>query len=113
MLAVDGGNTKTLAAVAGPDGRALGAGKGGMRRHLQRALPRRGARRDQRRGRATRSTAAGVTPDAIEAAAFSLAGADWPEDFALLEGALRERLGLGVAAARGQRRDRRAARGLA
>ena len=28
---------------------------------------------------------------------FSLAGADWPEDFALLEAALRERLGLRVA----------------
>ena len=41
---------------------------------------------------------------------FSLAGADWPEDFALLEGALRERLGLRRRAARGQRRDRRAAR---
>ena len=35
-----------------------------------------------------------MAADAIGAAAFSLAGADWPEDFALLERALRERLGL-------------------
>ena len=38
--------------------------------------------------------AAGVAADAVGAAAFSLAGADWPEDFALLESGLRDRLGL-------------------
>ena len=37
--------------------------------------------------------AAGITTAALAAGAFSLAGADWPEDFVLFEGELR-RMGL-------------------
>ena len=40
---------------------------------------------------------AGVEAGALDAAAFRLAGADWPEDFALLERELRARLGLRAA----------------
>src|SRR5262249_42138752 len=38
--------------------------------------------------------AAGVGAEDLAAAVFSLAGADWPEDFVLLRRELRERLGL-------------------
>lgn len=96
MLAVDGGNTKTLAAVAGPDGRTLGAGKAGMSDIYSTPSPE--AAIDTIAAAARDALArAQLAPDAIAAAVFSLAGADWPEDFALLEGALRERLGIGVA----------------
>ena len=114
MLAVDGGNTKTIAVVADAGGRTLGVGPRRLLGHLQRADARGGDRRDRGRGRATALAARGrARGRTIAAAAFSLAGADWPEDFALLERALRERLGLPRAAARRQRRARRAARGLA
>ena len=95
MLAVDGGNTKTLAAVAGPDGRTLGAGKGGMSDIYNSPSPE--VAIDAIASAARDALArAGLGPEELRAAVFSLAGADWPEDFALLEGALRERLGLSV-----------------
>ncbi len=96
MLAVDGGNTKTLAAVAAPDGRTLGAGKGGMSDIYNAPTP--DVAIDAMASAARDALArASLAPDALRAAVFSLAGADWPEDFALLRGALRERLGLPVA----------------
>ena len=96
MLAVDGGNTKTLAAVAAPDGRTLGTGKGGMSDIYNAPTP--DVAIDAMAAAARDALArASLAPDALRAAVFSLAGADWPEDFALLRGALRERLGLPVA----------------
>ena len=78
LLGVDGGNTKTAAVVVDPGGAVLGAGARGAghpQRGLARARPgrdRAGCDRCARRRRRRRRP---------RAAAFSLAGADWPEDF--------------------------------
>lgn len=82
VLGVDGGNTKTVALVARRDGTIVGAGRAGCSdlygagsieaaitevvAAVQAALP------------------AGATSDQLEAAVFSLAGADWDEDKAEL-----------------------------
>jgi N-acetylglucosamine kinase-like BadF-type ATPase len=93
VLAVDGGNTKTIAAVAGRDGVVRGIGHAGCSDIYNAATPERGM--DEMEAAARQAlAAAGVAADAIGAAAFSLAGADWPEDCALLEPGLRDRLGL-------------------
>jgi N-acetylglucosamine kinase-like BadF-type ATPase len=93
VLAVDGGNTKTLAAVAGADGRTVGAGKGGSSDIYNAPEP--DVAIDAIEAAAREAlTRAGVAPADLGAAVFSLAGADWPEDFTLLEAALRERLAL-------------------
>ena len=93
VLAVDGGNTKTLAAVAGADGRTLGAGKGGSSDIYNAPEP--AVAIDAIEGGGARALArAGVAPGDLGAAVIKYPGADWPEDFALLEGALREQLGL-------------------
>ncbi len=93
VLGVDGGNTKTIAVVAGASGQALGAGLGGRADIYNADTPAVAietivAAAGEALGRA------GVTGADLAAATFSLAGADWPEDFALLERALREQLGL-------------------
>lgn len=91
VAGVDGGNTKTEAIVADRHGRVLGFSRGGSSnihaRPPQHALGEalrvlRGALR-----------AAGATRRDLAGVAFSLAGADWPEDFALIERVLRHRLG--------------------
>ena len=93
MLAVDGGNTKTIAVVADAGGRALGAGRGGCSDIYNTSTPADAI--DAIVAAATDALArAAVLGPEIEAAAFSLAGADWPEDFTLLGHALRERLAL-------------------
>jgi N-acetylglucosamine kinase-like BadF-type ATPase len=93
VLAVDGGNTKTIAVVADAAGRALGAGRAGCSDIYNTPAP-----ADAIDAIAAAATDALARAEAlgseIEAAAFSLAGADWPEDFALLERSLRERLEL-------------------
>jgi N-acetylglucosamine kinase-like BadF-type ATPase len=94
VLGVDGGNTKTIAIVADEAGRTLGAGLGG-RSDIYNAGPDAGieaiasAVGDALAG-------AGVRAADLDAATFSQAGADWPEDFTLLERALPERLGLSM-----------------
>jgi N-acetylglucosamine kinase-like BadF-type ATPase len=96
VLGVDGGNTKTLAAVADESGRTHGAGSGGTADIYNAATPDDAiAAVGAAVGEALAE--AGIAADELDAAAFSLAGADWPEDFALLEAALRDRLGLAVA----------------
>jgi N-acetylglucosamine kinase-like BadF-type ATPase len=93
VLAVDGGNTKTLAAVADARGVTQGSGWAGTSDIYNTPTP--GEAIDAIATAARQAlAAAGVKGDAVGAAAFSLAGADWPEDFVLLEGGLRERLGL-------------------
>ena len=93
VLAVDGGNTKTLAAVASADGVTRGTGRAGCSDIYNAATPERGMDEIQDAARQALS-AAGIGAEAIGAAAFSLAGADWPEDFALLEAGLQDRLAL-------------------
>jgi len=93
VLAVDGGNTKTIAVVADAGGRALGTGRGGCSDIYNTSTPADAI--DAIVAAATDALArAEVLGPEIEAAAFSLAGADWPEDFTLLEHSLRERLAL-------------------
>jgi N-acetylglucosamine kinase-like BadF-type ATPase len=88
VLAVDGGNTKTIAVVADADGRVLGTGRDGCGDIYGAASP---AAALQAIEDAARSA---LAAGAVDAAVFSLAGADWPEDFRFLEHELRARLAL-------------------
>ncbi|HEU0114183.1 MAG TPA: hypothetical protein VFQ80_05885, partial [Thermomicrobiales bacterium] len=90
VLGVDAGNSKTVALVAGPDGGVVGAGRGGPG-DIYGALGETAALAEIERAVAAALRDAGVTAAEIEAAGFSMAGADWPEDFALLEAAMAER----------------------
>lgn len=88
LLGVDGGNTKTIALVAAPDGTILGSGRvigcadiykvssDAVLRVVSDAADAALARADT---------------GAVLAAAFSMAGADWPEDFDELRTVLGER----------------------
>jgi N-acetylglucosamine kinase-like BadF-type ATPase len=90
VLGVDGGNTKTIALVADGDGVVLGSGRGGCSDIYGAGSPEAAlVQIDAAVGAALH--AAGVAPDGLDASAFSLAGADWPEDFALLRAALEQR----------------------
>jgi N-acetylglucosamine kinase-like BadF-type ATPase len=89
VLAVDGGNTKTAVAVADVDGRVLATGRGACADIYGAPSP----------DAALRAIEEAVGPvlahvGAVQAAVFSLAGADWPEDFAFLHRELRARLAL-------------------
>jgi N-acetylglucosamine kinase-like BadF-type ATPase len=90
VLGVDAGNSKTVALVAGPDGGVIGAGRGGpgdiYGMHGETAAL---AEIDRAVEAALRD--AGVDANQIDAAGFSMAGADWSEDFTLLETAMAER----------------------
>jgi N-acetylglucosamine kinase-like BadF-type ATPase len=92
-LAVDGGNTKTLAVVADAAGRVIGFGRGGCSDIYNAPTPA-AALEEIARTAAAALAHAGVGPEAIASSAFSLAGADWPEDFALIERELTARIGL-------------------
>jgi N-acetylglucosamine kinase-like BadF-type ATPase len=95
ILGVDGGNTKTIALVARMDGTIVGAGRGGCGDIYGAAGPA-SAIAEIERAVLAALAAADTHAGALAAGAFSLAGADWPEDFALFEGELR-RLGFGRA----------------
>ncbi len=93
VLGVDGGNTKTIALVARRDGLIVSSGRGGCGDIYGAGSPEAALRQiDGAVGAALR--AAQVAAGELGAACFSLAGADWPEDFALLQAALEKR-GLG------------------
>jgi N-acetylglucosamine kinase-like BadF-type ATPase len=88
VLGVDGGNTKTIALIAGLDGAIVGARRGGCGDIYGSTGDNPGIPQVERAVRAVLA-AAGVRPEDLAAGVFSLAGADWPEDFALLEAAMR------------------------
>jgi len=88
VLGVDGGNTKTLALVAREDGAILGAGRAGCGDIYGATSPTAAIAEIERAVHAA-LTEAKIVPGQISAGAFSLAGADWPEDFHLLEEAMR------------------------
>lgn len=95
VLGVDGGNTKTVALIASYDGRIVGYGRGGCgdifgSASEEDALEQIDAAVDGA------LTIAGLERRDLSVACFCLAGADWPEDFTFLRGALRAR-GLGLA----------------
>src|SRR5919107_3820451 len=87
LLGIDGGNTKTVAVAATPDGTVLGAGRV-LRGSDIHAVP-----ADQAVATYAEAAAlalAGAPRGAPVTAAFSLAGADWPEDHDLLVALLAE-----------------------
>ncbi|HEU5015068.1 MAG TPA: BadF/BadG/BcrA/BcrD ATPase family protein [Roseiflexaceae bacterium] len=88
VLGVDAGNTKTIALVARGDGTIVGAGRGGCG-DIYGAGTARALAEVERAVRAALA-AGGVQLAHVVSAAFSMAGADWPEDFALLEGAMHD-----------------------
>jgi N-acetylglucosamine kinase-like BadF-type ATPase len=93
LLGVDGGNTKTIALVARDDGTVVGAGTAGCA-DIHNARSPEHAFGEVVLASAAALQAAGARAGDLAAAAFSLAGADWPEDFELLRSGLAERLEL-------------------
>jgi N-acetylglucosamine kinase-like BadF-type ATPase len=91
VLGVDGGNTKTLALVARGDGLIVRAGRAGCGDIYGAASPEAAIVEIEHAVDAA-LTEAGIRSDELRAGAFSLAGADWPEDFRLLEDAMRARV---------------------
>lgn len=88
VLAVDGGNTKTIAVVAGLDGAILGLGYAGCS-DVYNAEPEDGssdtaaaARQNTERAVRAALARAGVAPSELAVGVFNMAGADWPEDLA-------------------------------
>jgi len=97
ILAVDGGNTKTIALVAALDGTVLGIGRGGCS-DMYNAEPTDGAADSAAAALANAEHAvwlalhaAGVSPTEIAVGVFNMAGADWPEDIQFWRDAMRER----------------------
>ena len=79
LLGVDGGNTKSIALAATADGSIVGAGRSGGSADVYAVAI------DEAIGRLETAadealSAAGAGPGDVARAAFSLAGADWPED---------------------------------
>src|SRR5437016_5558057 len=95
LLGVDGGNTKTIALVTRGDGTVLGVGTAGRADIHNAPTPAHGVA-EVVRASSTALDAAGARAVDLAAAAFSLAGADWPEDFDLLRAGLAEQLELAV-----------------
>ncbi|HEU5374038.1 MAG TPA: BadF/BadG/BcrA/BcrD ATPase family protein [Ktedonobacteraceae bacterium] len=98
VLAVDGGNTKTIALIADIHGSILGTGRSGSSdiyntvvatRYGLSAVDFAIANIEAAVQQALH--AAHIQPAMLTASVFNLAGADWPEDFEVLQGALRER----------------------
>lgn len=101
ILGVDAGNTKTVALVANERGTILGAGRSGCGDIYAAG----GCELGDAYGRGSPAAAlaavdeaiagalaaAGCTIADVAGAGFSMAGADWPEDYALLEAAMWER----------------------
>jgi N-acetylglucosamine kinase-like BadF-type ATPase len=82
VLGIDGGASKTFALVADQQGRLLGFGKGGPANHQSVGLK---AALQAIEGAAREAlSAAHVSPHDVEIVSFGLAGADLPEDFAML-----------------------------
>lgn len=98
VLGVDGGNSKTIALVAALDGTILGAGRGGCSDIYN--TPIEGtvwtnsadaALANIEYAVSTALVAAQVKAADLVSAVFNMAGADWPEDFDLLETAMKAR----------------------
>lgn len=91
VLGVDGGGTKTIAVLSDLDGQVLGYGRAGSCDIYSHA----GAADEVALAVERACTQAGITKGDITAAVYSLAGADWPEDFTYWLQVLRDR-GLGA-----------------
>jgi N-acetylglucosamine kinase-like BadF-type ATPase len=92
-LGVDGGNSKTIAVLATADGSIVGSGRGGCTDLYNAASPAVAIEEIERVVRAALASA-DAQPSDVSVSAFSLAGVDWPEDFALMDEELTRRLAL-------------------
>lgn len=99
VLGVDGGNTKTIALVAALSGEIAGRGRAGSGDIYASLHEGAEASAEAALGAIERAAHAAIAdaegaPDDLAATVLSLAGADWPEDFALLRAeAVRRGLG--------------------
>ena len=84
LLGIDGGNTKTVALLAEQDGTVVGKARSGCA-DVHAAPGSQAALGEILTAVRTAIDDAGATVGDIKAAVLSLAGADWPEDFELLE----------------------------
>ncbi|GCE30274.1 N-acetylglucosamine kinase [Dictyobacter alpinus] len=98
ILGVDGGNTKTIALIATLDGRIIGSGRSGCGDiyHSFSTSTRSATAVTTAINNITDAVTqalqhAQITLDQVLTSVFNLAGADWPEDFALLQAAMQER----------------------
>jgi N-acetylglucosamine kinase-like BadF-type ATPase len=98
VLGVDGGNTKTIALVAALDGTIVGTGRGGCGDIYNASVigthwpdPAAAAIANIEFAVETALQAAHVTASELPAGVFSMAGADWPEDFTLINSAMHVR----------------------
>src|SRR3954447_4239063 len=91
LLGVDGGNTKCIALVAHPDGTVVGAARAGCA-DIYGGHGEEAALAEIEAATTAALAAAGAAPTDVAAAAFSLAGADWPEDKQFLHDELVRRL---------------------
>ncbi len=96
VLAVDGGNTKTIAIIAALDGTILGTGRAGCSDIYHTSIEgtsfldtAEAAIANIELAVETALQAAQIKASDIITSVFNMAGADWPEDFALLETAMR------------------------
>lgn len=85
VLSIDAGNTKTVALLAGADGTVRGAGRAGQANIY---VSESGARWAIQDAVQAAWRGAGETPHPVQALCLSATGADWPEDFQLLQEAL-------------------------
>jgi N-acetylglucosamine kinase-like BadF-type ATPase len=90
VLGVDGGNTKTIALVARLDGAIVGVGRGRWG-DIYGAPTEEAALGEIDHAVREALRQAGVHERELRAGVFSMAGADWPEDFDLLHAAMTER----------------------
>jgi N-acetylglucosamine kinase-like BadF-type ATPase len=88
VLGVDAGGTKTVALVCDAEGRVLGAGRAGAANIYTDVSS---ALEAMDSAMHTALEAAGLAPNIISSVCLSATGADWPEDFALLQHALEAR----------------------
>lgn len=93
LLGVDGGNSKTIAAIATESGEVVAVARGIGSDIYGRESPEVAMEELARVVRDAFIRARASASD-LSHAAFSLAGADWPEDFAMLEREIVTRLGL-------------------
>jgi N-acetylglucosamine kinase-like BadF-type ATPase len=90
ILGVDGGNSKTIALVATEDGTIVGAGRGGRSDIYETELAFESIA-DATLGALAQ---AGGTATDLRSALYSVAGADWPADYALYERELERLVGV-------------------
>jgi len=92
VLGADGGNTKTVVLLARMDGAIIGWGRAGSS-DVHDTAGADAAIQELTTAVRAACAMAGCQGSEVESAVFGLAGADWPEDFALLDAAMRGELG--------------------